>query len=93
MLRLEGLTVVERVAQGHPAALLGKVDPVMKETYDFLARTGQATARDLVEEFKLNTVSAATNRLTNLSGMGLARRVAQEGLPGGGVQYRFAPVR
>ena len=93
MLKLEGLTVAERVADGHPAALFGKVDPVVKETYDFLVRIGEATARDLVEEFNLKTVSAATNRLTTLSTLGVARRVAQERLPGGGFQYRFAPVR
>jgi len=93
MLKLEGLTIVERIAEGHRPALLGKVDPVVKETYDFLMRNGDATARDVVEEFKLNTVSAGTNRLTTLNGLGLARKMAQEGLPSGGIQYRFAPVR
>ena len=93
MLKLEGLTLAERVAEGHPPALLGKVDPVVKETFEFLVRNGDATARDLVDEFKLKTVSAATNRLTTLGALGLARKVAQEGLPGGGFQYRFAPVR
>jgi hypothetical protein len=93
MLKLEGLTVAERVAEGRSPALLGKVDQVVRETYEFLVRKGDATARDLVEEFELKTVSAATNRLTTLSGLGLARKVAQEGLPGGGIQYRFAPVR
>lgn len=93
MLKLEGLTVVERVADGHPPQLLGKVDSVVKETYDFLVRNGDATARDLVDEFALKTVSAATNRLTNLTSLAVARRTAPESLPAGGVQFRYVPVR
>jgi len=93
MLKLEGLTVVERGGEGRPPNLLGKVDPVVKESYEFLVRNEGGTARDLVDEFKLRTVSAATNRLTTLATLGLARRVGQEGLPGGGLQYRFAPVQ
>lgn len=93
MLESEGLTLVERPAEGGPARLLGKIDPAVEETYGFVSGVPRATAHDVMKQFEQRTISAATNRLTRLASLGLARRVDQEIIEGGGRQYVYAAVR
>jgi hypothetical protein len=91
MLEREGLTVVQRTADGSSAQLMGRLDPAVKETYEFLRKTKTATAHDVHREFN-QTIQAATNRLTKLFRLGLARRVAQEAASGGGRQFVYAAL-
>ena len=91
MLRREGLVAVERA---DPAArVMGEVDPATLETYAFLASQRTATAKSVQDKFGLQNISAATNRLTALSRLALARRVDQRPVPGGGREYIYAAVR
>ena len=92
MLRGERLTMVERVGQSG-AKLLGQVDPAMEQTYDFLRSVPSATAGDVQRKFGLGTISAATNRLSNLSKLALARRIDERPVAGGGREYVYAAVR
>jgi hypothetical protein len=92
MLLSEQLAVVARGESGR-ATLMGDAEPAVTETYDFLVSRGSGTARDVQNAFGLNTVAAATNRLIRLAKLGAARRIAQESVEGGGMQYRYAAVR
>src|SRR6185437_15905303 len=62
MLLSEKLCAVARV-DGAPPTLLGDVEEALKSTFEFVATRDDATARDIQDHFKLNTVAAATNRL------------------------------
>jgi hypothetical protein len=93
MLEAEEMTLVERTNDGTSVRLFGKIEPAMKETHAFLLSRPTATAKDVFEEFKLNTISAATNRLTNLAKGALARRVEEQAVAGGGRQFVYAAVR
>lgn len=92
MLKGEGLTMVERTEEGG-AVLLGPVEPAVRQTYEFLRERLVVTARDLQDGLGLPTISAATNRLTTLAKLALARRVGEEPVPGGGRQYVYAAVK
>lgn len=91
MLETEGITIAER--RDAAARLLGKVEPAMRETYDFLLSRKTATAKDVFEHFGLNNISTATNRLTALSKSSLARRIDEQAVAGGGRQFVYAAVR
>lgn len=91
MLVGEGLTAVERVEDEGPQ-LRGVVDPAMRDTYTFLSSVPMATASIVQEHFGLGNVSTATNRLTNLAKLALARRVEQRPVSGGGREYVYAAV-
>lgn len=93
MLEREGLTTVERIDDEGVAKLLGRVEPAVRQTYEFLLTRETTTARNLQEGLGLSSISTATNRLTTLAKMVLARRVAEETVSGGGRQYVYAPVR
>jgi hypothetical protein len=93
MLEAEDITVVERGDDDTSATLFGKLEPAMQETYEFVRSRSVATAKDVFEHFKLNTISAATNRLTNLAKLALARRVEEQSVAGGGRQYVYAAVQ
>jgi hypothetical protein len=93
MLKGEGLTAVERGSEGGPPRLLGRVEAAVQQTYEFLLGKDVATAREVQEHFDLSSISTATNRLTNLAKLALARRVAEEPVQGGGRQYLYAAVR
>lgn len=93
MLDGEGLTAVERPQDGGEPQLLGRVEAAVRQTYEFLLGRDVATARDVQEHFDLSSISTATNRLTKLAKLALARRVAEEPVPGGGRQFLYAAVR
>jgi hypothetical protein len=92
MLQSEHLAVVARNEKG-AATLLGDAEPAAIDTYELLAKRSSATARDVLKAFSLNTVAAATNRLARLAKIGAVRRVGQESVEGGGLQYRYAAVK
>lgn len=88
----ESLTMVERSEEDGPT-LRGVVDPAIRDTYGYLIRRPTATASTLLNDLDLTTISAATNRLTNLTKLGLARRIAQRPVSGGGREYVYAAVQ
>ena len=92
MLLSERLAVVIRTENDGPT-LLGEIEPAVLETYRFVVRRKSATARDVQKAFALNTVAAATNRLARLAKVGAVRRIGQEAVEGGGLQYRYAAVQ
>lgn len=92
MLTGESLIAVERAEDGS-SQLRGAVDPAIRATYHYLASRPVATANMVLNDLKLSTISAATNRLTNLSKLGLARRVDQRAVSGGGREYVYAAVK
>jgi hypothetical protein len=93
MLKTEGLTVVERrPGEQGGSVLMGRVDPAVRDTYLFMVTHGETTARDVKEHFALETTSAGTNRLTTLAKLGLARRVAERAVDGGGREYVYQAV-
>jgi hypothetical protein len=93
MAESEEITLVERIDEGRRANLVGKVEPAMRETYEFLLSRSTTTAKDVFEHFRLNSVSAATNRLTNLAKLALVRRVDEQPVAGGGKQFVYAVAR
>ena len=92
MLNGEALTVVERTHDDGPQ-LRGRIDSAVQATYDFLLKNQFATAGMALRELKLSNISTATNRLANLAKLGLARRVEQRPVPGGGREYVYAAIR
>lgn len=93
MLEGEGLTAVERPEEGGRSRLIGRVEAAVRQTYEFLVGRELATARDVQEHFGLSNISTATNRLTTLAKLALARRVAEQPVPGGGRQFMYAGVQ
>jgi len=92
MLEGEELVAVERSEEDGPR-LRGDVDPAMAATYRFLLLTGRATASLVQAHFSLTNISSATNRLTTLSKLALARRIEHRPVSGGGREFVYAPVR
>ena len=92
MLVGESLVAVERTEDGQ-SLLRGSVDPAMRDTYLYVSQRQVATASMVLNDLGLSTISAATNRLTNLAKLGLARRVDKRAVPGGGREYLYAAVR
>lgn len=88
----EDLTMVERLTDGTKARLLGRVDPAVRDTYQFLLTQATARAKDVYEHFSLSNMSTATNRLTALTRLALAYRMDQEAVPNGGRQYVYTAV-
>lgn len=89
----ESLTMVERLTDGTRARLLGRVDPAIRDTYQFLLTVPTGRAKDVYEHFALANTSTATNRLTALAKLALAYRIDQEAVLGGGRQYVYAAVQ
>lgn len=92
MLIKEALTVVERSEDEGPQ-LRGQVDPAMRETYHYLLTVPTATASMVQKQFALANISTATNRLSNLARLALARRVEQRAVAGGGREFVYAAVQ
>lgn len=92
MLNGEALTVVERTEDEGPQ-LRGRIDSAVQATYDFVLKNEFATAAMALRDLKLTNISTATNRLANLAKLGLARRVEQRPVPGGGREYVYAAIR
>lgn len=92
MLQDERLTAVARREGRKGAELIGREDGAVSETYRFLAARDSATAAEVRDNFELKSTSVATNRLVTLADRGLAVRVAQEAVEGGGMQYRYEAV-
>lgn len=89
----EDLTMVERLTDGTRARLLGRIDPAVRDTYQFLLSVPSARAKDVYEHFSLSNMSTATNRLAALARIGLAYRADQEPVAAGGRQYVYVAVQ
>lgn len=92
MLQGEKLVAVERLSNG-TSRLVGRAEPAVIETYQYLMGRRSATASDVKNHFQLENTSTATNRLTKLWKLALARRIEESPLPGGGKQYVYAAVK
>ncbi|MBB4635973.1 hypothetical protein [Longimicrobium terrae] len=92
MLAGESLVAVER-SKDEGAKARGAVDPAVRTTYDYLASKPTATASMVLNDLGLSAIAAATNRLSNLAKLGLARRVEQRPVSGGGREYVYAAVQ
>jgi hypothetical protein len=92
MLLGESLIAVERSQDEGPKAR-GAVDPAVRTTYEYLVSRPTATASMVLNDLGLSAIAAATNRLSNLAKLGLARRVEQRPVSGGGREYVYAAVR
>ncbi len=92
MLSGEALIAVERSDDEGPM-LRGDVDQVIQDTYAFLCTVPEATASSVQQHFGLSNISTATNRLTNLAKLALARRIDQRPVAGGGREYVYAAVQ
>ncbi len=93
MLQGEGLVAVERVSEPPGAQLLGRFEPAVKDTFEFVLSKTVTTASEVKEELALESTAAATNRLSRLAKLALARRVAERAVPGGGREFVYAAVR
>jgi len=91
MLRDESLPMVERTSSG--PLLLGDPDVAVDETWRFLSSKSSSTASEVKEALALASISSATNRLTSLAKLSLARRVDQRTVPGGGREFVYSAVR
>ena len=92
MLRGENLVTVERLVS-RDSRLVGRVEPAVRETYEYLTARRFATASDVKQRFRLENTSTATNRLTKLWKLALARRVEEKAVAGGGKQYVYTAVK
>lgn len=92
MLEGERLVAIERSEEDGPT-LRGDVDPAVEATYSHLLSVSEATASSVQSHFSLANISTATNRLTNLSKLGLVRRIDHRPVLGGGREYVYAAVR
>jgi len=92
MLCGESLIAVERSEDEGPV-LRGDVDPAIQETYGYLRSVSEATASLVQNHFNLTNISTATNRLTTLAKLALARRVEQRPVAGGGREYVYTAVK
>jgi hypothetical protein len=92
MLKSEGLVAVLRGTNGS-AELEGAVDPAAGETYKFLLSAPEGTAKMAMNHWNLENISTATNRLSNLARLGLARRLGPRPASGGGREYVYSAVR
>jgi hypothetical protein len=92
MLMSESLTAVCR-PEPDDVELIGVVEPAVQATYSLVSSVETATASMVAEHLQLNNISTATNRLTLLSKLGLARRVERRPVAGGGREYVYAAVR
>ncbi len=90
MLLSEGLVTVHRTPHG--PELLGQIEASAAETFAFVASNGLTSARDVLTNFELASIAAATNRLSALARLALARRVGQRVIPGGGREFLYAAV-
>lgn len=92
MLAGESLIAVERSDEDGPT-LRGEVDQVVRDTHQFLCSVPSATASMVQDHFKLANISTATNRLSTLSKLAVARRVEQRPVAGGGREFVYAAVK
>ena len=73
--------------------LLGKIGPELTETYKLAVRKDKVTARDVLSIAPDVGISAISNRLTKLQGMGLLVRTREVAPESGGRQFVYAAVR
>jgi hypothetical protein len=92
MLESESLVAVERSNDQGPQ-LRGSIDPAVRDTYAYLLSVPTATASMVQHHFSLTNISTATNRLTSLAKLAVARRVEQRPVSSGGREYVYAAVR
>lgn len=92
MLAGESLVAVERSEEEGPQ-LRGAVDTAIRDTYQYLCSVPTATASMVQDHFDLTNISTATNRLSSLAKLALARRVEQRPVAGGGREYVYAALQ
>jgi hypothetical protein len=92
MLEGERLVAVEQSDDEGPQ-LRGDVDPAVRATYSHLLSVPNATASSVQTHFSLSNISTATNRLTTLSKLGLARRIDNRPVAGGGREFVYVAVQ
>lgn len=75
--------------------ILGKLSTPLRETYEYAIEQKKITTRDIfeVKKFKLENISAASNRLTRLEKLGLLHNNKDEVVGGGGRQFVFEAIR
>lgn len=73
MLQLRGQNAVAIASDG-TVKILGKLNPVLKETLDLINKEKEISARKLADRTNL-AINAASNRLTKLQGLGLIARL------------------
>lgn len=73
MLQLRGQNAVV-IGKGGSPKILGKLNPVLKETFDLINKEKEVSARRLADRTNL-AINAASNRLTKLQGLGLIARL------------------
>lgn len=89
---LEDEQVVAVVRGDAGPRLLGKVDAVVEETYEYLARYSEVSSAMLVDPFDLK-ITAANARISKLATLGLLHRLGEDMLESGGRRYLYVPVR
>ena len=89
------LVCVWKSGDGRPQ-LIGDVDRVVQETYDFIwdrEREGApATTREMAEAYKMR-IQAASNRVSKAAALGVVRAVEEQPAEGGGVQRLLVAVQ
>jgi len=73
MLQLRGQNALA-IGTGASPKILGKLNPVLKETFDLINNEKEVSARKLADKTNL-AINAASNRLTKLQGLGLIARL------------------
>jgi hypothetical protein len=87
--------VVPGIGKDDQVVLYGDISQEMRETYNFAVTKESFTARDIVGSGLItdNRISSASNRITRLHDMALARKINQKNVGGGGRQYIYEAVR
>jgi hypothetical protein len=85
--------VCPKRTKGGKIELLGKIGPELTETYQFAARKGQISARDVMAIAPDVGISAISNRLAKLQTMGLLVRTKEAAGQSGGRQFVYQAVR
>jgi hypothetical protein len=73
MLQLRGQNAVVIGSDGFPK-ILGKLNPVLKETFDLITTDKEVSARKLADKKNI-AINASSNRLTKLQSLGLIARM------------------
>lgn len=76
MLKLRGQNAAV-LEKGGKVRILGKLNPVLKETFDYIHGEKTASARNLADSKKI-AINASSNRLTTLHRLGLIARLETE---------------
>jgi predicted transcriptional regulator len=91
VLELRKRQCLEVLSDGH-VNVLGPLNPVHKETLQFVVKRGEVSVADVADHFRSDlSMPAATNRLNTLADAGLVVRRAERGGPRGN-RFVYAAV-